>query len=303
MSICSGSARRPSASISSARFRAARLVAQAERDVGAGMRAGQRAGAPEAARGGRDQHHLAFSSKLGNSSAIVPPNPLPKRSVSAAGVPPPRCARRAPSSAPSRARPPWRAPWPLLRPGRAPRSEPSVEVFPRLREKARHRRARRLRVAGDDGVGDPGVERQEDGEGIARQPVADQEADADQVAHLQQQVVVRRRRARRGGSADRRRWPERPAGRGLHLAEGPRDLGDLRVGRALGRERRRLRLDHPADLENLAEELGRRHRRIAPGQHFRIEQVPVDRRRARGCRCGSAIRAGPWPPATSPPRG
>ena len=113
-----------------------------------------------------------------------------------------------------------------------------------------------------------------------------------------------RRREWRDGSGDRRRWRRLPGWSAASIVgEGRGDLGDLRLACPLCGKRRRLRLDHQADLEELAEELRRRHALYSASSALRHRAGSSGSAAARGCRCGCAIRSGPWPRATSPPRG
>ena len=68
------------------------------------------------------------------------------------------------------------------------------------------------------------------------------------------------------------------AGAVLELVHAPIGVGDpvdRRARARLGRERRRLRLHHLAQHEQFGDEILRRRRLQVPGEHLRIEHVPV----------------------------
>lgn len=90
--------------------------------------------------------------------------------------------------------------------------------------------------------------------------MADKQADADQVAHLQERRIA-------------------PGGEDAAKAQIRRDARQIGLARLdHRRERCRFRHDHLPHLEKFRKELHRRNGAVAPAQDVAVEQVPMERR-------------------------
>lgn len=160
-----------------------------------------------------------------------------------------------------------------------PRLAVQVAAYERqsFRKQLPHGFLSRNRILSSNRIEHTIVQRQEDGEALARDLMADVETDGNEISHLEEKGVPTG--SENGLVKPQVRLSARhalPACLG-HISERLSNFRKSVRRSPVGGQRRCLGLDHQPDFEQLIIELCRGHRAVAPAQNLRIQQVPLRR--------------------------